>query len=333
MASAEGDLDRDPFRDEAGDCLLDPEADLDRDFDLRLPSREFVGDLERELLRELGEPFLDPSIDWDLDLDRDREFLIRAGDTECAFLSSDGDLDRLWDFRLGLPEGDLDRLCDFRRGLPEGDLDRLCDFRHGLPEGDLEGDLAGTFGEPVGERVFERDRDLECTDGEGDLELDRELAFGEEHLDGGLLRLGDVDLDLDREFCRDAGLELFRDSAMEELLDREGDLAECTERGDCDSLCTTFPSGSGEGDLEGDLEGLLLPPDFELDLEDLRFFTEDGDVDRFRAGECEGDLEYDFLEFPLECAEAGDRGCVGDDLLDLGDGLAEFDLDLLLADL
>lgn len=64
-------------------------------------------------------------------------------------------------------------------------------------------------------------------------------------------------------------MELFLDSATDELLDRDGDFSECTECGDCDPLFMTFSRTSGVGDLEGDLEVLLLPADFELDLDDL----------------------------------------------------------------
>ena len=82
-----------------------------------------------------------------------------------------------------------------------------------------------------------------------------------------MLRSAELDLDLDRECSRDAASELFLDSANEELLDLEGDFGDPTERGDCGSPSTTFPSGSGDGDL--DFETLFLSIDFELDLDDL----------------------------------------------------------------
>lgn len=65
LGSAEDDLDNDLFGDTVGDCFLDPESDLDRDRDrdLRLPSGDFVRDFARVLLCELGESFLDLSID------------------------------------------------------------------------------------------------------------------------------------------------------------------------------------------------------------------------------------------------------------------------------
>lgn len=125
----------------------------------------------------------------------------------------------------------------------------------------------------------DRERDLKYTDGEGDLLQEREFTFGEEHFDGGLLRFTDVDLDLEREFPRDATSELFLDSATDELLDLDLDLdldfdldrdfPEWFERGDRDSLFVTFPSTSGDGDLEGDLELLFLSNDLDLDLDDL----------------------------------------------------------------
>lgn len=90
------------------------------------------------------------------------------------------------------------------------------------------------MGDLEGEPEF--DRDLKHADGEGDLEQEREFTFGEAHLDGGLLRLTEVDLDLDREFSRDAASKLFLDSPNDELLDLDRDFAEHTERGDCDPL-------------------------------------------------------------------------------------------------
>lgn len=277
FGSAEGDLDKDPFRDVLGDCFLDPEPDLDRDLDLCFPFREFVGDFEGEFFRELGEPFLDPSTDWDFDLERDREGLIRDGDGE-------GDLSLS-------SEGDLDLQCSFSPGLPDRDRDRAWED---LLEPDRERDLTGIFGEAEGEQEFDREWHLEHTDEEGDLEQEGEFTFGEEHLDGGLLLLAEVDLDLDREFWRDAGLELFLDSANEELLDLDGDFAECIECGDCDSFCTFFPSRPGEGDLEGDVQT------------------------NCEESEVKDDLQYD---------------CTGEKRLDLGERLAEFDIDVLKGDL
>ena len=117
-------------------------------------------------------------------------------------------------------------------------------------------------------------------------------------------------------------MKLFLDS--EELLDLDLDLdRDLLEHGeppgDCDSLWTIFPSISGDGDLdlEGDLEVLFLPPDFELDLDDLWFLIEEGDIDRFLEGEREGDLEYDFRELAFDSTEAGDLACTGDEWLDL----------------
>lgn len=145
--------------------------------------------------------------------------------------------------------------------------------------------------------------------------------------DGGLLGFGEFDLDLDRELLRDPAGELFCDSAGEELRDLEPDFPDLTDRGECDaSLATSFTLS---GDFEGDLDVLRLPPDFELDLDVLWFLTDPGEAEPFREGEPEGDLEYDFLELALECTEAGDPGCPGDDRLDLGE---DFRLpDLLLA--
>lgn len=275
-------------------------------------------------MSKLGEFLLDLSIDWDFDLECDREFLIGDGERFSSndeesdiFFSSKGDLDLLRDFRFGLFDGDRDKIS--------GDF---CEF-------DRERDLIATFGDAEGEWEFDRECGL---NDEGDLEQEREFTFGEEHLDGGLLRLVEVDLDLDREFSRDAKLKLFLDS--EELLDLDLDLdRDLLEHGeppgDCDSLWTIFPSISGDGDLdlEGDLEVLFLPPDFELDLDDLWFLIEEGDIDRFLEGEREGDLEYDFRELAFDSTEAGDLACTGDEWLDLGEGLIEFDFDLLLTDL
>lgn len=102
-------------------------------------------------------------------------------------------------------------------------------------EFDRDRDLTTAFGDLEGERDGDREFALY---GVGDLEQEREFTFGEEHFDGGLLRLVDVDLDLDldREFSRDAKSRLLLDSAKEELLDLDRDFAECIERGDCDSL-------------------------------------------------------------------------------------------------
>lgn len=65
---------------------------------------------------------------------------------------------------------------------------------------------------------------------------DRERIFGEAQFDPEFSGFGETDLapdlDLDRELFLDAGRELFLDPAGEELLDRDADLAEATERGE-----------------------------------------------------------------------------------------------------
>ena len=195
-------MDRDRDRDR------DRERERERERDLR--SGDLIGDFERVLMCELGESFLDISIDFDLE--RDREFL--TGDGEC-FPSKDGEGDVFF-------SQDIDLLRDFRFGLFDGDRDF----------GEFDRDLIAAFGDPEGEQ----DGDCECAlYNEGDLEQEREFTFGEE---SGLLRLVDVDLDLDldldldREFSRDAKSRLFLDSSKEELLDLDTDFAERIECGD-----------------------------------------------------------------------------------------------------
>lgn len=284
LASGDGDLDSDPFRDIAGDCLLDPEFDLDRDRLLCFPSGERVKDCP--LLCELGELCLDLFIDGDFDRDCFGDVSIRDGEW---FSSGDGERDVFFSLKPGV--GDL--LCDFRAELFEGERD-FCEF-------DRERASTTFFGDLEGEREFVRER-------VGDLEQDREFTFG----DDGLLRLADVDLDLDRE-CSGDPIELFLDSSKEELLDLDCNLVFAEYDNNRDLFPVTFSSTSGVGDLEGDFETLFLPADLELDLDlDFRFVMV-GEADPFLEGECEGDLEYDFLELSLEATEAGDPACTGDE--------------------